>query len=373
MKKILLIAGEVSGDNHGAALVKEIKKMDSNVQFFGIGGEALAAEGMELLVHLESMAFLGIGEIIRHLPYIQKVRKKLLDKAKEEKPACAILIDYPGFNLRMAASLKKMNIPVVYYISPQLWAWGKGRVKKIKKYVNSMIVLFPFEQEFYAQHGINAFYSGHPVVDHHAHWLPEKVKKFDPKNVVLGLLPGSRKQEVNSLLPEMIKTAAILHKAGKIKQAEVLKTEHLPDDIYEEQISGFEDFIKLSKEPIYKVLPKYDAALTASGTATLEVGYFKVPMVVVYKVNALTYWLARWLVKINHIGLVNIVAEKEVARELIQQDFTAKKAAEAVEKLLVQEIHFKTRQALSVIKEKLGEPGASERAAREVVGLIGER
>ncbi len=371
MKKILLIAGEVSGDNHGAALVREIKKLEKNVRFFGIGGEALAGEGMELLVHLQSMAFLGIGEIIRHLPYIQKVRQKILAKAKEEKPACAILIDYPGFNLRLAASLKKLNIPVVYYISPQLWAWGKGRVKKIKKYVKRMLVLFPFEKEFYARHGIDAVYVGHPIVDHHARWLPQKPKRFDPRNAVLGLLPGSRENEVNSLLPEMIRTALILKKAGKIKRAEVLKTEHLPDEIYEKQLAGLEDFIRLRKEAIYKALPEYDAALTASGTATLEVGYFRIPMVVVYKVNALTYRLARHLVKIRHIGLVNIVAEKQVAEELIQQDFTAQEAAKALARLLQKEQHALKQRELGIIAEKLGEAGASARAARQVVAFLG--
>ena len=370
MKKILLIAGEVSGDHHGAALVKEIKKLDNDIQFFGVGGAALAGAGMELIVHLESMAFLGIGEIIRHLPYIQKVRKKLLDKAKTEKPDCAILIDYPGFNLRMAASLKKLNIPVIYYISPQLWAWGKGRVKKIKKYVERMIVLFPFEREFYAKYGINAFYSGHPIVDYHASWLPDKPKEFDPQNIVLGLLPGSRTQEVNSLLPEMIQTAAVLHQAGKVNRVEILKTEHLPGELYKKHIMGFDDFIKISEKPIYKVLPKYDVVLTASGTATLEAGYFGVPMVVVYKVNAFTYFLARRLIKIKHIGLVNIVAEKEVAIELIQHDFSAEKAAAAIGRLLEKKEHEHKRRELSLIAKKLGKPGASGRAAREVVRFL---
>jgi len=370
MKKILLIAGEVSADNHGAALVKEIKKLEKQISVFGIGGDSLAAEGMEILVHLKKMAFLGIGEIIRHLPYIHKVRQMLLDKAAEEKPECAILIDYPGFNLRLAASLKKLNIPVIYYISPQLWAWGKGRVEKIRKYVDCMIVLFPFEKDFYADHGISAVYAGHPIVDHHFKRLPDKPKELDKENAVLGLLPGSRKQEINRLLPEMVRTAELLFERGIIKRAEILKTEHLPEYLYEERIEDTKNFIKITSSPIYEALPRYDAVLTASGTATLEAGYFKVPMVIVYKVNKLTYWLARRLVKIRHIGLVNIVAEKDAAVELIQHEFTAQKAADAAEKLLEPETNIRIRNELGIIAEKLGAPGASARAAEQVIEFL---
>jgi len=372
MKKILLIAGEVSADNHGAALIKEIKKIEQQVSFFGIGGDSLAAEGMEILVHLNKMAFLGIGEIIRHLPYIQKVRQMLLDRAAEERPDCAVLIDYPGFNLRLAATLKKINIPVIYYISPQLWAWGKRRVEKIRKYVDRMIVLFPFEKDFYNDHGIEAFYAGHPIVDYHVKWLPAEAKKLDPENAVLGLLPGSRKQEISRLLPEMVRTAELLFERGIIKQAEILKTEHLPEDLYKEIIGDSKSFIKLTGSPVHEALLRYNAVITASGTATLEAGYFKVPMVIVYKVNRLTYWLARRLVKIDHIGLVNIVAEKETAEELIQEDFTAQNAAEAAARLLEPETNILKQKELGIIAEKLGEPGASARAAEQVVKFLNE-
>jgi len=373
MNKILLIAGEISADHHGAALVREIQAQAPNLQFFGIGGDALAAEKMELLVHLKRMAFLGIGEVLRHLPYIRRVRRKILQRAAQEKPLCAILIDYPGFNLRLAPALKKMGIPVIYYISPQVWAWGKRRVRKIKNYVDKMLVLFPFEQKFYAGYGFKAVYVGHPIVDHHAAWLPKQNKTFDPQQAVLGLLPGSRKQEVKNLLPEMVHSADLLFRRNKISRAEILRVAHIEPSVYGQAIAGREHFISLSRRPIYEALPAYDAALVASGTATLEVGYFKVPMIVVYKVNPLTYWLARRLVRIEHIGLVNIVAERELVKELIQNRFTAQNAAQALTELLIPEKHAQAQKVLHVIEEKLGQPGASQRAAEEVLKLIKQK
>ena len=216
MNKVLIIAGEVSGDHHGAALVKELKNINSNISFFGIGGDEIKKEGMNILFHIEEMAFLGVGEVIRHLPFIWKVKNTLIERAKYEKPNCAVLIDYPGFNIRIAKILKSLSIPVLYYISPQLWAWGQRRINKIRKYVDKMIVLFPFEKAFYETHGIRAEYVGHPLVDKHEAHLPKEMKKIDPQNITLGLLPGSRKQEVKSLLPKMIDTARELYNHKKI-------------------------------------------------------------------------------------------------------------------------------------------------------------
>ncbi|HID39944.1 MAG TPA: lipid-A-disaccharide synthase, partial [Calditrichaeota bacterium] len=203
-KTLLVIAGEPSGDAHAAALIEQLRKVYGDLRIFGIGGEALAATGMEQLYHIKEMAFLGLSEVIKHLPFIRRVQMDLLDKAEKEKPAAAILVDYPGFNLRMARLLKKRGIPVIYYISPQLWAWGKRRVKKIQRYVDKMLVVFPFEVRFYQEHGINAEYVGHPLVDKHAALAPEKTKQIDPRRVTIGLLPGSRRQEVENLLPLMV-------------------------------------------------------------------------------------------------------------------------------------------------------------------------
>ncbi len=370
MKNILIIAGEVSGDSHAAALISEFKKIESNYLFWGIGGDELKSQGMTLFYHLQDMAFLGITEVIKHLPFILRVQKDILTEAKKKKPVCAVLIDYPGFNLKIAKNLKKLNIPVVYYISPQLWAWGRWRLKKIRKYVRKMLVLFPFEKDFYEQHGIDVDFVGHPLVDKFRDIIPPFFKPFDENNVILGLLPGSRKQEVSSLLSNMVATADLLYKENKIKQAEIVKVDHLPDVLYQNEISGKDKFIKIVREPLQQCLPRFDLVLIASGTATLETGYFSVPMVIVYKVQALTYWLGRLLIRVKNIGLVNIVAEKEVAPELIQHNFTPKKASGLLNNYLTKQGNLDSRNLLLPIREMLGKPDVSERVAKHLLDFI---
>ena len=369
MKEIFLVAGEVSADHHGAALIRALRSF-TEVNVFGLGGDALQVEGMELTVHLKTMSFLGLSEVVRHLPYIKHVRDRLLEQVDRKKPDLAILIAYPGFNLRLAKQLRQKGIPVVYYISPQLWAWGKRRVNKIRKYVDKMLVLFPFEKTFYEQHGIPAEYVGHPLVDHHFEHLPPNGKPFEADKAVLGLLPGSRKQEVVSLLPRMLQVARNLHAQGRVKQVHILKAPHLPEKMYRGQMTENDAFIELKEEAIHRFLPGIDVALVASGTATLEVGYFGIPMVIVYQVQALTFWLASKLVKIKHIGLVNIVAETEVAKELIQHSFTVESAVHEITALLEPQTHEQVHKKLSLIREKLGEPGASQRAARAIVEFM---
>jgi lipid-A-disaccharide synthase len=363
-KNILLVAGEVSADQHGAALLKALKQLNPNLQFWGIGGNNLAENGMELLFHLERLAFLGVGEVVCHLPFIRRVMKTMEKQARERRPACAILIDYPGFNLSLAARLKKLNIPIVYYISPQLWAWGKHRVKKIKKYVDKMLVLFPFEKTFYAQYGIQAEYVGHPLVDKHFSHLPKQFKEVKAGSEILGVLPGSRRNEIEALLPKMLKTAALLQQQKQIQRTLVLKVPHLPQELYQNILNEVGTQAEIVEEPMYRFLPQLDVALVTSGTATLETAYFAVPMVIVYHVNALTYWLGRMLVKVDHIGLANIVAEEEIAPELIQNDFTPQRAAALLKEMLNPQKNKSVREKMLVVRKKLGEPGASQRAAR---------
>ncbi len=368
--KILLITGEVSGDAHAAEMVRHIQENNSKIEFYGIGGRELAKLGMHILFDINQMAFLGIAEIVRHLPFIRKVFKTILEWARVNNPDCVILVDYPGFNLKLAKSLKKLSIPVIYYISPQLWAWGKGRVSKIKKYVDKMVVLFPFEKKFYAQRGIEAEYVGHPLVDKHSLYLPEKLKNIEPGKIKLGLLPGSRKQEVVTLLPKILETARSLFKTGAIQKAEIVKVENLPHELFSNMLKEEDDFISLVQKPLKDCLPEYDAVIVASGTATLECGLYQVPSLIVYHVSGLTYFLGRMLVKVQHIGLINIVAEKQVAVELLQHRFTVKAAAKEIKKLLSEKANLQKRQELKVIRDKLGEGGASERAALVVLEFL---
>lgn len=370
--KILLLAGEVSGDAHAARLVEQIKRINPHIEFYGIGGDALAGQGMELLYHISQMAFLGIAEVIRHLPFIRRVHNSLLLWAGSNRPVCALLVDYPGFNLKMAKSLKKLSIPVIYYISPQLWAWGKKRVKKVKKYVDKMMVLFPFEKTFYEQFGIEAEYVGHPLADTHSGSIPEQVKSINPHKIKVGLLPGSRYQEVASLLPKMVETAGQLFRQGLIHEIEVVRVKHVADELFLTAI-GDNHQIALVEKPLKDVLPEYDAVIVASGTATLECGLYRVPMVIVYHVSPLTYFLGKLLIKLKNIGLVNIVAEKEVAVELIQSEFSVANAVREIKLLLEPEANKKRREDLKIISEKLGEAGASQRAARVVLDFLNVR
>lgn len=369
-KKLLIVAAEVSADHHAAELVRGLLEKQPDMELYGIGGDALKALGMKPFYDVSQMAFLGIGEVIKHLPFIRKVHNHLVEWAKKEKPAGVLLVDYPGFNLRLAKSIHALNIPISYYISPQLWAWGQKRVKKIRAYITRMIVLFPFEKKFYKKHGIEADYVGHPLVDHHHAYLPEVVKKVTPENIVLGILPGSRKQEVASLLDRMLESARILKKQGKINRVEVVRVGHLPLQLYTSRITEQDDFITLIEEPFTSCLNRYDAVLVASGTATLECGYYGVPMVIVYEVNPLTYYIGKLLVKIDFIGLVNIVAEKEVAKELIQKEFTIENSVHQLTHVLQPEQNAQIRTQLKVIKEKLGAPGASKRAADVVFKML---
>jgi len=372
-KNILIIAGEVSGDHHGAALVEALQKLDPDLRFWGVGGDELKNLLMDIMYHITDMAFLGIGEVIRHLPFIFKVKNRIIQRARSEKPACAVLIDYPGFNLRLAKDLHEAGIPVVYYISPQLWAWGKKRVKKIRQYVDKMIVLFPFEKKFYESNDIEAEYVGHPLVDRHFSRLPEKQRELNPENVVLGLLPGSRKQEIESLLPKMIETARHLQNEKLILRTEIVKVPGISGDFYGSYLDEDKSFISIKEKPLYELLPGFDAVIVASGTATLETGYYGVPMVIVYHVNPITYWLGRFLIKVPFIGLVNIVAEKQVAIELIQDDFTVRKAVANTKTLIAPDNNKAIRDELKIIRRKLGDPGASLRAAELIQKFIATR
>ncbi len=369
-KSVVMIAGEVSGDIHGSRLIASLKSIDPLIQVHGIGGDLMIKEGLEPVYHIEQMAFLGVGEIIRHLPFIRRVFKKMTDLVQVERPAAVILIDYPGFNLRFAKKVKSLGIPVIYYISPQLWAWGKRRVYKIKKYVQMMLVIFPFEKDFYEEYGIRAAYVGHPLVD--IFFDAVSPKKTEEKEKVLGLLPGSRRQELEKLLPDMVRTAKCLKTSGQIDKAVILKVSTIPIEEYQKYILN-DSYIRIHETRPADFYNMLDVALVSSGTATLETAYFQVPMVIVYRVGALTWFFGRLLVKLDAIGLANIVAGEPMAMELLQKDFNPQRAESELRQLLDPERNAEVRQQLAIIKEKLGAPGASRRAAELIVSFISRR
>lgn len=367
-RKILIIAGEVSGDQHAADLVRELKKLDGEIEFAGIGGDRLAGEGVQLLYHLSQLAVLGFSEIVKHLPFIRKVLKHMKQELRGEVQA-VILVDYPGFNLRVARLAREAGVPVIYYISPQLWAWGEKRVEKMRRYVDLLLVLFRFEVEFYRRHGIAAQFVGHPLIDQIPAADDNAVFRRDhglpPDVPILGLFPGSREMEVRKLLPVMVAAAEKVQSRHACIPV-IARVPHLPPALYEDALAG-RPAIRMVENRSHLLMRHAYAALVASGTATLELGYLQTPMAVLYSVSPFTYWLGKRLIKINNIALANIVAGKTVVPEFIQHQVAVAPVSAAVSRYFSDESYYRSvREELGAVKQALGEPGASQRAAEKI-------
>ena len=371
-----MIAGEVSGDLHGAALITELKKMDENVDVFGIGGDMMKSAGMKEIYHINNMAFLGFLEVIRHLPFIKKVQKDLLKLVEEKEIKTAVLIDYPGFNLNIAKKLKAMGVKIIYYISPQVWAWGPGRVKKIKKLVDKMLVVFPFEEEFYKKSGVSAEFVGHPLLERISgyNFMPkeELFEKFglNKEKEILLLLAGSRKHEVEKIFPAAVEAAV---KAGEEFNLQVVAAcSPNIDESFLNEITGVKNF-KAVKGYTYDLMKHSKFGIIKSGTSTLEAGLFGLPMVIVYKTSYLTYLIGKNLVKVNNIGMANIVAGEKVAAELIQNDVSPDSIYRECKAILSNaEVYDDIKAKLKKIKDKLGSSGASARAAGIIYSALNE-
>lgn len=375
-KKLMIIAGEVSGDMHGSALINSIKELEPNMQISGIGGNLMQSAGMELIYNIKDMAFLGFAEVVKHIPLIKRVQKNLLKKIQNEEIKEVVLIDYPGFNLNIAPKIKKLGAKVYYYISPQIWAWGQGRVKKIRKYIDKMIVLFPFEKEFYQKAGVEVEYVGHPLIDRVAEYnflnrdeLFQKLKLDNNKEILL-VMPGSRKQEVERIFPEVIKGAKKI--ADKFNlQIVVACSENIDEDILQNLAQGI-NFV-LSKGYNYDLLANAKFGLIKSGTSTLETGLFQLPSLVVYKTGMLTYYIGRTIIKVKNLAMANIILGETVLPELIQSDVNKEKIFIEADNILSSKVMYSTiKEKLSQIKDKLGSVGASRRAAEIIIAGINE-
>jgi len=377
-KKIMLVAGEVSGDLHGAHLIEAIQKIDPEIQFFGVGGERLKEKGMRLLHSIHSLSIVGISEAFRKWKTILNIFRELKEAMEREAPNLLLLIDSPEFNLRLAGVARRKGIPVLYYISPQIWAWRPGRVKTIAKRVRKMVVFFSFEEPLYRAAGVDVEWVGHPLLDIVKPSLSreEALEQFgiDPEQKTVALLPGSRLEEVIRLLPPMLTSAAYLQR--EIPTLQFI----LP---LAPGISGI-DLYPLLRDtfvPItvvngynYDVMALSDLIITASGTATLEAAILGKPMIILYKVSSLTYWVGRALIRVKHIGLVNLIAGREIAKELLQDEVRPEKIAEEALRLLKNpERYAKTVESLAEVRQALGEPGAADRAARIVLSLLQEK
>ena len=366
----MIIAGEASGDAHGAGVVRELKRRNPAIDCFGIGGDKMKREGMTLTYHVRSMSFMGFVEVLKHLPLIRAVERTLEEQLRTKKPDVLLLIDYPGFNLRFARIAKKYGVRVLYYISPQVWAWKKGRLRTMRTIIDKMLVILPFEKEIYDKRGIPVEFVGHPLLEEMN--VTESREEFcarygiDPAHRVLALIPGSRTQEIHALFPTMLEAARLLQKNHALEIV-VAAAPNIPLELYRDMIpSGMR--VAIAVHASHAVMKYAHSAVVTSGTATLETGCFGTPMVVVYKTSWITYWLARVVVRIKNIALVNIIAGKTVVPELIQHDATPASVAAVIERYLTDAAGYESvRKELSSVMHKLGEAGASKKVADAIL------
>ncbi len=376
-KKILMVAGEVSGDLHGANLMEAIRSIDPDIQFFGIGGDRLGTAGMNLLYHSQSLAVVGITEVLFKIRPIVKAFRGLKQSLGREKPDLVILIDFPDFNLRLARIAHRKGIPILYYISPQVWAWRAKRVKLIAQWVKKMVVLFPFEIPFYETAGVDVEWVGHPLLDIVKATLPREAacQRFglDSKQRTVALLPGSRMEEVKRLLPPLLASAQLLQKEIPDLQFVIPLAPGIDRKTLSPWMRNLSVPVKVVEGWTYEVMNLSDLLIAASGTATLEAAILGKPMVIVYKVSFLSYWIGRALIRVDHIGLVNLVAGKGIVPELIQKDVHPKKIAEEALRILRDPIlSRRMTESMAGVRQGLGEPGAAHRAARIVTSLLNE-
>jgi lipid-A-disaccharide synthase len=377
MSSILIVAGENSGEKHGAALVSQFKRLQPSLSFYGIGGKHMAAQGVSLLYSVEELAIVGIFEVITHLLRIRKIFQRIKNETIEKRPVAAVLIDSPDFNLRLARHLKKLSIPVLYYISPTVWAWRKKRLNTIKKAVDKMLLIFPFEEKIYAEHGIPATYVGHP--------LKERVKitstkdeffqrhRLDPEKKIVAILPGSRKSEVKFHMPVLIQAIKKLEQEFQ-SQFVLPLAENLQEDYLRSYLKDLPTHVTILPYDGYDAMAYSDIALSSCGTANLEAALLGTPVVAFYRLSPLTYYSGIKLMKIDQFSIVNILAGKKIIPELIQRDFTVENILDETRKIfLSQRVRSEIKAEYEKISNALGNKIASENASRELERLIKNR
>lgn len=373
----LIVAGEASGDAHAARLAACLRER-LRVDWFGIGGDQMAAAGVELLTHARELSVLGIVEIVRHLPRIYQIEQRLLAEIDRRRPAFAVLVDLPGINLRLSRRLHRRGIPVVYFVAPQLWAWRPGRVKFLQRYVRKLLCIFPFEEEFFRRAGVEVEYVGHPLVDHvkptltREEFLNQHGLRTDCATVCL--LPGSRNQEISRHLPPVLVAGAELLRR-RPTQFVLVEAPTVDSSLVERLVrQGPALPLTVVRESPYNAMAAADAAIVSSGTATVEGLLLGTPMVVIYRVAPVSWWAGKLLVRTPHYSMVNLIAGRRLAPELIQSDCTPGRIAAEVEALLSDPVgRAGIQREMAEAKRQLGAPGAIERAASAVLTEVGSK
>ncbi len=371
MTTVLVVAGEASGDLHAARLLSELRQRLPDLRPFGLGGSEMAAQGVERLADSSEISVVGITEVLKVLSRARQIFDQLLAEVDRRQPVLAILVDFPEFNLRLARQLKRRGIRVAYYISPQVWAWRRRRVRDIARVVDKMLVLFPFEADFYRGHDVEAVHVGHPLVDE----VPQLSQVWDREDAqqgpfVLALLPGSRRSEVQALLPTMLESVAEIARRLPIT-VELIRAPTVPRSLLAEAVELAGLPVRIISGNRFEHLSQAHLALCASGTATLELGLLTTPMVVVYRLTGWSYLLARLLVRLPSFSLVNLVLDQQVVPELIQADVHPTRVAGEVVKLLSDGGRIgEMRRELGRLRHLLGDSGASGRAADEIAAML---
>ena len=367
MKRIFFIAGESSGDMHGANLIRALRAADPEIQCSGLGGLRMQEAGMELLYDLAGDAIMGFVEVLKKALPIRRLFLDTLERVRSEKPDCIVLIDYPGFNIRFAKAVKPLGIPVVYYISPQVWAWKKKRLEVLAHVVRKMLVIFPFEEDIYRDKGVDCVYVGHPLADQIAQY--RQSHDTTTEGLVIGLLPGSREQEIRRIAPVMAEVGEGIRKKYPAAQFMIPCVSEARAAQLRPLFSNLPVDIRIGG--MYDVLSRAHCGLVASGTATVETTLFGVPMGIVYRVNPISYYLARLLVRIRFIGMINILAEREIVPEFIQHTATVDQILPFMLEIIEEgERRHRMLSDLQEIRRRLGGPGASERAAEQVLRVL---
>ncbi len=372
-KGIMIIAGEASGDMHGAMLAAAIRQSRPGIRLFGVGGSAMQAAGVDRIIDAKTLSVVGITEVFSKLPAIYRSLVTVRKALKRLRPDLLIVIDFPDFNFRAAAIAKRLGIPVLYYISPQLWAWRQGRVKTIKRLVDHVAVILPFEADFYRKHRVPVTFVGHPLLDRIPSQTARAPDEPTPTAPTIGLLPGSRDKEVCALLPAMLEAARIIRTRLPSAKFLVSCAESVDAALVADLVGRHAPSLPLEivDGPVSKVFAASRLLVAASGTVTLEAGLYGIPTIIVYRVSPLSFWLGKRLVKVKHIGLVNLIVKGDLLPELIQDDANPQTIAEtAVEILSDPEIYARMKKALLGVRTLLGGAGASHRVADIALRLI---